>query len=328
MDKFVFFGRSNFQYNGFDSMRILLNDVMNDDNFFYVEPTDSPAYRWLNFFYLDRVGTAIKKRISVPLRAKAFKQYVQHFNNLSKEDEVYFIFVRHEPWFFGEDGFLRFLKKQFPKSKLVYLLINVNRYLGINFDEFCPYFDRVLTIDEGDAEKYGLEFHPFFYSSIEQEDASIAESDCFFIGNAKERLGEILEAYELLSSNGLKCDFHIVGVPEDQKKYKEAIVYNKPMDYDEVVFRTKKTKMLLEIMQEGQTSGTLREHEAVVYGKKLLTNNHYVASRDFYCPENIAIFDNIGDIPLEFITSRELAVEYPCKDQISPRALLKFLVGT
>ena len=290
MEKFVFFGRSNFQYNGFDSMKILLNDVIDDENFFYVEPTDSIAYRWLNFFYLDRVGTAIKKRISVPLRVKAFQQYIQHLNSISKEDEVFFIFVRHEPWFFGEDGFLHFLRKQFPKSKLVYLLINVNRYLGINFDEFCPCFDRVLTIDEGDAEKYGLELHPFFYSPIEQDDESIAESDCFYVGNAKGRLEEILEAYELLSSNGLRCDFHIVGVPEDQQRYKECISFNKPLDYDEVVFRTKKTKMLLEIMQEGQTSGTLREHEAVVYGKKLLTNNQYIVNRNFYNPENIFLF--------------------------------------
>ena len=327
MDKFVFFGRSNFQYNGFDSMKILLNDVISNDNFFYVEPTDSTAYRWLNFFYLDRIGTAIKKRISVPLRTKAFQLYVQHFNNLSKEDEIYFIFVRHEPWFFGEDGFFSFLRKQFPKSKLVYLLINVNRYLGIDFDEFCPYFDRVLTIDEGDAEKYGLEFHPFFYSPIEQEDESIMESDCFFVGNAKERLSEILEAYELLTSNGLKCDFHIVGVPEDQQKYKGKIEYNTPLDYDKVVFHVKRTKILLEIMQEGQTSGTLREHEAVIYGKKLLTNNQYVTSRNFYHPENISIFDKIGNISLEFIASKDLIAEYPGKDQISPRALLDYLVG-
>lgn len=327
MVKFVFFGRSNFQYNGFDSMKILLNDVIGDDNFFYVEPTNSRAYRWLNFFYLDRVGTAIKKRISVPLRTKAFQRYIQHYNSLSKEDEIYFIFVRYEPWFFGKDGFLRFLKKEFPNSKLIYLLINVNRYLGINFDEFCPYFDRVITIDEGDAEKYGLEFHPFFYSPIEQENESVAQSDCFYVGNAKARLDEILKAYELLSMNGLKCDFHIVGVPEDQQKHKETIVYNKPMDYDEVVFHVKKTKILLEIMQEGQTSGTLREHEAVVYGKKLLTNNKHIALRSFYCPENISIFENIEDIPLEFIREKGLTAEYPHKDQISPRALLEFLVG-
>lgn len=325
MEKFVFFGRSNFQYNGFDSMKILLNDVIGDDDFFYVEPTDSSAYRWLNFFYLDRVGTAIKKRISVPLRTKAFQQYIQHFNSLSKEDKIYFIFVRHEPWFFGNAGFLKFLKDQFPKSKLVYLLINVNCYLGIDFDEFCPYFDRVITIDEGDAEKYGLEFHPFFYSSIEKDDSSIPESDCFYVGNAKGRLDEIIKVFELLSANGLKCDFHIVGVPGELQRYKEKINYNKPLDYDDVVCHVKKSKILLEIMQDGQTSGTLREHEAVIYGKKLLTNNRYVVNRSFYVPENISVFEKAEEIDLEFITPQKIITEYPHKDEISPRALIKYL---
>lgn len=325
MDKFVFLGRSNFQYNGFDSMKVLLNDVMCDDNFFYVEPTDKIAFNWLNFFYTSRIGTALKKRISVPLKTQAFQKYLQFTHDISDKDNVHFIFVRHEPWFFGNDGLLRYLKKCYPQSKLVYLLINVNKYLGIDFDVFCPYFDRVITIDEGDAEKYGLEFHPFFYSSIEKDDSSIPESDCFYVGNAKGRLNEILKAYELLSSNGLKCDFHIVGVSEEQQKYKEMIHYNKPMDYDDVVCHVKKSKILLEIMQDGQTSGTLREHEAVIYGKKLLTNNRYVVNRSFYVPENISVFENVDEIDMEFIKDKEFIAEYPNKDAISPRALIKFL---
>ena len=327
MNKFVFFGRSNFQYNGFDSMRILLNDVLEDERFFYVEPADSAAFKWLNYFYMDRIGTAIKKRMSVPLRTIAFQKYLQYSKEISKDDQVYFVFVRFEPWFFGEDGFLSYLKQQYPQCKLIYLLINVNRYLGINFEEFCPYFDRVITIDEGDAEKYGLELHSFFYSTIEKEDSSLVESDCFYIGNAKGRLNEIIEAYELLSSIGLKCDFHVIGVPDEQQKHKESIVYNKPMNYDDVVCHVKKSKLLLEIMQEGQTSGTLREHEAVVYGKKLITNNKHIIGRGFYTPENISVFDDIKDIDPAFVRSLEAAAEYPNRDAVSPRAFIQFLEG-
>lgn len=325
MNKFVFFGRSNFQYNGFDSMKILLNDVINNEDFFYVEPTDNIAFKWLNYFYKDRVGTALKKRISVPLKAAAFKKYVQFSKEIHEEDSVYFIFVRHEPWFFGDDGFLRYLKKEYPQSKLIYMLINVNRYLEIEFDKFCPYFDKVITIDEGDAEKYGLELHPFFYSAIAKEDLMIPESDCFYVGNAKERLDDLLEVYELFSSRGLKCDFHIVGVPDEKQKYKESITYNKPMNYDDVVCHVKKSKMLLEIMQEGQTSGTLREHEAVVYGKKLITNNKYIINRSFYIPENITVFEKVEDIDIDFVESESMAVEYPNKEIVSPKLLIKFL---
>lgn len=324
MQKLVFFGRSNFQYNGFDSMRILLNDVIHDEDFYYVDPQHNLAFNWLNYFYMDRIGTAIKKRIGVPLRTQAFREYTQHFKRISKDDEVSFVFVRYEPWFFGSDGYLNWLKKEYPKSQLIYLLINVNQYLGIDFEHFCPYFDRVITIDEGDAEKYGLEFHPFFYSAIDKEDLSIPESDCFYVGNAKERLKDLLAVYELLTARGLKCDFHIVGVPEEQQKYKDSIAYNRPLDYDEIVCRVKRSKMLLEIMQEGQTSGTLREHEAVVYGKKLITNNQYIVNRSFYTPENIFVFESAKDIDSDFIHSAAIA-EYPNKELISPRSLIKYL---
>ena len=325
MSKIVFFGRSNWQYNGFDSMKILLNDVVHDSNFYYVTPMEGIAFNWLNFFYMSRIGTAIEKRVSIPLRSQAFKKYLQCSGELEAKDEIYFVFVRFEPWFFGDKGFLCYLKNRYPNSTLVYLLINVNRYLGIDFDIFCPCFDRVITIDEGDAQKYGLEFHPFFYSSIDTEDPSIPESDCFYVGNAKGRLDEILSVYELLVANGLECDFHIVGVPEEKQKYKESITYNRPMNYDEVVCRTKKSKLLLEIMQDGQTSGTLREHEAVVYGKKLLTNNRYITNRSFYIPQNISVFENVEAIDTDFIKDINSVEEYPCKELISPRALLEFL---
>ena len=265
-----------------------------------------------------------KKRIGVPHKDEYFKEYIQYYDDLPRTEKCYFLFVRYESWFFGDDGFLAFLRKEFPESVLVYLLINVNRYLNIDFKEFCPYFDRVITIDEGDAAEYGLEYHPFFYSAIDKEDPSLPESDCFFIGNAKERLDTILRVYETLTANGLKCDFNIVNVPEDRQKHKDKIIYNKPMNYDDIVCHVKKSRILLEIMQEGQTSGTLREHEAVVYGQKLLTNNQHVKQRSFYLPDNISVFTDTDDIDVESLIKRE-CIDYPNRDQISPRNLLEFI---
>lgn len=324
MEKFVFFGRSNFQYNGFDSMKVLLNDVIDDKDFFYIDTSRNIEFSWLNFFYLNRIGTFISKRIGVPFQNMAFQSYLKFGKELEKDDQIYFVFIRHELWFFGNEGFLAYLKKRYPKAKFVYLLLNVNRYLGIDFKSFCPYFDMVITIDEGDAQKYGLEFHPFFYSAIDKEDASLPESDCFYIGNAKERLDDILQVYKLLTENGLKCDFHIVGVPEGKQCYKDKISYNKPMNYDDVVCHVKKTKVLLEVMQEGQTSGTLREHEAVIYGKKLITNNRYISTRSFYSKNNIFVFNKACDIDMEFV-KKVKEIVYEGKADISPRTLLYFI---
>ena len=324
MFKMVFFGRSYFQYNGFDSMKMLLNDVMNTENFYYVGTERETAFRWLNYFYMDRIGSSIKKRVGIPFRRKAYRDYMQYHKELNRDDEICFVFVRYEEWFFGEDGFLKYLKETYPKSQLFYLVLNVNRYLHIDFDTFRPCFDRVITIDKGDAEEYGLDFYPFFYSPVDVTDSSLDESDCFFVGNAKSRIGEILKVYKLLSESGLRCDFHIVEVPPEQQLYKDKIVYNKPMNYDEVVCHVKKTKMLLEIMQEGQTCGTLREHEAVIYGKKLLTNNKCITERHFYSEKYISVFEDPEEIDRDFVTDLDLKVSYEGKELISPERFVDY----
>lgn len=327
MIKIVFFGRSHFQYNGFDSMKLLLNDVINDKNFYYVGTEKNCSFSWMNYFYLNRVGSSIKKRIGVPFKSSAFRNYMQYHEELHKDDIICFIFVRYEPWFFGENGFLEFLKQEFPNSKTVYLLLNVNRYLQIDFETFRLCFDKVITIDKGDAEEYGLDYFPFFYSAIETFDPTLEESDCFYVGNAKKRLDEILTVFKLLSTNGLKCDFHIVGVPEEQQRYQDQIIYNQPMNYDDVVCHVKKTKMLLEIMQEGQTCGTLREHEAVIYGKKLLTNNKGIVDQVFYSPQNISVFSDPKMIDLDFTKNLNDSVKYNDNDKesISPRVFVKYI---
>ncbi len=326
MDRFVFFGRSHFQYNGFDSMKILLNDVIHDHNFYYVDTNSDGAFQWLNYFYLDRVGTSIKKRIGVPMRNIAYRSYLQHDKVLNREDTIYFFFVRSEPWFWGKDGFLQFLRNHYPNAKLVYLLLNVNRYLNIDFDSFSPNFDLVITIDEGDAKRYGLEFHPFFYSAVDIENDDLEESDVLFVGNAKDRLEEIHNLYAILTQNGFKCDFHIVGVERQDQKYEGRITYNRPMNYDEVVCRVKKTKVLLELMQQGQTCGTLREHEAVLYRKKLLTNNSYIKNRNFYSRDNVSVFERVDEIDIAWLKSQvNLPANYSGQEELSPRAFLHYV---
>ena len=49
----------------------------------------------------------------------------------------------------------------------------------------------------------------------------------------------------------------------------------------------KKSGILLEIIQEGQSAITMRTLEAVFFSKKLITNNPDIVKYDFYCENNI-----------------------------------------
>ena len=83
-------------------------------------------------------------------------------------------------------------------------------------------------------------------------------------------------------------------------------------------------EVLLEIMQEGQTCGTLREHEAVIYGKKLLTNNTFISDREFYSEKYISVFDKPEDIDIDFATDLDGQVVYKGREGISPAKFVEY----
>ena len=101
---------------------------------------------------------------------------------------------------------------------------------------------------------------------------------------------------------GLKCDFHVIGVPESEQKYSDVIHYNNWISYDDVLQHVKNTKCVLEILPFGQHYSSLRVGEALWYHKKLLTTNIEAPQEWFYRPEFVQCFTEAQDIDIEFLT--------------------------
>lgn len=186
--------------------------------------------------------------------------------------------------------------------------------------------DIALSFDHADAEKYGMDYYPLVYSPCDMgEDDSIPESDVYFVGKAKDRLPAILAAYEKLRDAGLRCDFYLTGVAPEDQKYADEITYGTQMSYKENLRHVKKTRCLLEIMQGGGHGYTLRACEAIMYDKKMLTNNPEIEHAPFYKPELISVFRDARDIDTEFVKREPYAVDYGWKEQLSPLRLLEYI---
>jgi len=97
------------------------------------------------------------------------------------------------------------------------------------------------------------------------------------------------------------------------------------MPYEENLEYIKRSKCLLEIMQEGGNGYILRTCEAVAYNKKIITNNKILKDSEFYDENMISIFDNIEDIDIEFITNQNGC--YKDKNYFSPIKLLEKVVN-
>lgn len=83
-----------------------------------------------------------------------------------------------------------------------------------------------------------------------------------------------------------------------------------------------KASCILEIVQKGQIASTLRPFEAVVYNRKLLTNNKCILSFSFYDPRFIQCFEDTSKIDWGWVVDGVLA-EYEYKNDFSPLKLLE-----
>lgn len=207
-----------------------------------------------------------------------------------------------------DDAYHRYLKSKYNNCKLAFIFTNiVNKscaYKNGYFNKLKNEFDLVITYDYQDAIKYGLFLHPYLYSKILDDSNNKIDFDVFFIGHAKERLRLIHDIYKRLTSQGYKCLFYIAGVENYNKLDEEGIIYNKVISYKEALNIMVKSKCILEVIQEGASTFTLRTQEAVLYNKKLITNNKNIRRESFYDEKNILIVDtDIDHLDFSFLNS-------------------------
>ena len=136
------------------------------------------------------------------------------------------------------------------------------------------------------------------YAKIDGLEDNI-ENDVFFCGKAKDRLEDIYEIYNVLNSNGLKCDFYVTDVPKEKIKENYNIHYNEKISYKEYLNHVAKSKGIVEVIQKNSSVATLRFKEALAYGKVLITNNENVETN--YNKKQIYVYSNLKEIDIDSI---------------------------
>ena len=327
MIQYIIFGKNYYQYNGFDTNRYIYHDAISQQNVLYIEPKDTFWDHYIRFFFRNEYGIAFRKKLFIPFRKIAFRALLRHVKRIKKTGHNVFVFFYTEPWFFDKKGFLSYIRESFGDVKLVYHITNIIQNIQIGPAYLQKYFDLVSTCNRGDSERYRLPFFPNACSYIPFPDNQESNSDCLFVGQAKERLKDLLTVYEILAQKGVRCEFFISGVNEKDQRFGDTIHYNQVLDYDVVLKKVEKTNVLLELLQAGMDSHTLRYPEAVNYGKKLLTNNRSVITEKSYSPQNIRIIQNADDVAAIDVSffKTPIAEDYPCRESVSSRSFLTFI---
>lgn len=270
------------------------------------------------------------------LRALHFSRRVNHYINLPLKSLWYPLMFKSK---FSDDKpicfvilnsldveYLSYLKRVYKGSKIVLLhrdFISISQHSNPQLP-FNPILDLEMTYDEGESQKYGFPHFSEIESKIHVDVAAVFESDVFFFGKAKDRLPEILDAYKVLTDAGLKVYFYLTGVPADMQEPLPGVEYaSRFMSYQEVLVHSVNSRCILEIVQgDNQMGYTSRFLEAVIYGKRMITNHSYVKKSKFYDPDKIQFVEKMSDINPSFVRRGNGFVDYNYQGEFSPTHMI------
>lgn len=277
------------------------------------------------FNYLKKLhfNERINRHLWLPGKSIWNRYYALSNYKFDSEEEYVIIFLNGTLRHYYSFSYLENLKKKHSNIKLVMIMYDsFADKSAARAISMIPIFDLVFSFDVDDSQKYGFEYiySTFSYPEFVEYDSHL-KSKAFFIGNATGRLEVLQETLNYLGTTIEGTDFTIVGVPNDKKKYEDNIKYNKPICYKEQLQKSYNTDCIVEILKEGQTGITLRTCEAVMFNKKLLTNNASLKNMPFYDERFMEIFTNIEDIDLEFLT-KEICVNYADNNFFSPLRII------
>ncbi|NVP02086.1 hypothetical protein HWA77_17880 [Photobacterium damselae subsp. damselae] len=196
-------------------------------------------------------------------------------------------------------------------DKPIYLnFVNVidNKY-GILFRNTYDYNDFPLefvkdklcfSFDRNDCRNFNFIYYNQYINQDEVflPKSKIIDNDFYFIGMDKGRrviIERLVKNLKKINSD-FKFSINIKRAPNNKlEKYLSVIFYNKDVthiSYKENLKNIASSKVIIDIVKDGQIGITLKTLEALVYGKKIITNNKMIVNYDFYDEKQIYIIND------------------------------------
>ena len=182
-------------------------------------------------------------------------------------------------------------------------------------------------MDREDARKYDMR-HIYTCYSVDAAKTQIQpQIGIYFCGETKNRQGILSTVAEGCRVNQIPYKIDLICYEEvpELEKYKPDVNLLPPgkfLPYDQVLENELSSRCMLEIAQKNQSALTLRAYEAVVYNRKLLSNNKSILSFPFYNSAYMRYFETVEDIDWDWL-KEDTKVDYGYNGEFSPTRLLK-----
>jgi len=318
-----------FEEDSYNSMfSVLFADVLKDPNVYLVREksfTEEKLYRFLLSSKLKKLTHGLSDLVYLTyycLPQKVLELCRRYdkidilFHNASLRKPKYPLIV------------FKYIKKYPVTLNLIYLDVHDHERACGYANMLCEkkIFDRVMTFDPEDAKRYNIELCFTPYSEVDMADVQ-EEAQLYFCGVNAERLyllyciwlnarkRNAIIRYDLVRCQAFKQFF------ENDSK---ICFFEENIEYPKLLREMQKSSCILDITQPGQAGFTLRPYEAVVYNKKLLTNNKRIFEFQFYDERYMRYFEQVDDIDWDWL-KEPINVDYGYNGEFSPRILLQKL---
>ena len=186
-------------------------------------------------------------------------------------------------------------------------------------------FNYVFSSFHNDVDAYGLRYYPTVLSKLPVPGEINRTFDAFFVGNSNGRRQIVLSIASFFDKHSIDYEFFLKGVPRAEQVNKK-IHYNHSLPYSKVLEYDKAANCVVEVIAANNMNLTLRVMEAIIYNKKLLTNNGVVKELPYFKSGYISLFNNVEDIDVKFVKDRA-QVNYHYQGEYSPIKFLEHLTS-
>lgn len=275
-------------------------------------------YRFINT-KLSGHGLGILQRL---LETGLFDRYYRltqyDFNEYDENDIVLF---NSALMHYYSAGYLRRMRKRIKNAKFILYIIDPmpEEAGGVwgRITQMQGEFDKILTAHPYNTKHYGFQYLPYIYTPPALVTVKQEPKDLFFCGTIDDQRYDMIKHFlEICRQKDVSYEAHLFKA-EKYEKIEDKDVYYGLIDYDENVSKALYCNCILEIVRENFVGFTQRYYEAVVFNKKLLTNNPNIKELEYYDERFIQYFETIDGIDWDWV-KEVCEVDYGYQGDFSP----------
>lgn len=318
-----------FEEDSYNSMfRVMFADVLSLPDVYLVVEKDHPKgilYRYLPSRKFRKLTCGLSQLpyflyYNLPRKVKELSKSYDKinilFHNASLRKPKYPLSV------------FEYIKRYSVTLNLIYFDSREKGYTCSYANELCEnaVFDRVMTFDPDDAERYGMELCSTPYSKITVD--KVEENyRLYFCCSNSDRIYQLYLVWLSARKRNVAVKYDLLACQAFKPFFENdpSICFNEEyIEYPQLLRKMQESSCILDITKPEQAGFTLRPYEAVVYNKKLLTNNKRIFEFRFYDDRYMRYFEAVEDIDWNWI-NETINVDYGYNEEFSPQILLRKL---